>query len=204
MTHGGRREHVRREIERRFRRRIHEDRDASGPGRQSSGARTPGKRNRRGRKPAPEPPRRRRARSCGAERPSVGDTPAGARADGSGGGRGRAERSRGHRREPPRPHTGSGKAAQSSATVRRTLSATAGSPRDSRVAGDRVADGRPSRRSPMPRVVMAGVPMRMPEATSGGRVSNGIVFLFTVMPDAFERLLGFLAGEAARRRRRRA
>ena len=34
----------------------------------------------------------------------------------------------------------------------------------------------------MPRVVTAGVPRRMPLATIGGLVSNGIVFLFTVMP----------------------
>ena len=34
----------------------------------------------------------------------------------------------------------------------------------------------------MPRVVSAGVPTRMPEALSGGLVSYGIVFLFTVMP----------------------
>jgi hypothetical protein len=34
----------------------------------------------------------------------------------------------------------------------------------------------------MPRVVSAGVPMRMPLGFSGGLVSNGIAFLFTVMP----------------------
>ena len=34
----------------------------------------------------------------------------------------------------------------------------------------------------MPRVVQAGVPSRMPLAWNGDRVSNGIVFLFTVMP----------------------
>ena len=34
----------------------------------------------------------------------------------------------------------------------------------------------------MPRVVTAGVPRRMPLAWNGERVSNGIVFLFTVMP----------------------
>ena len=34
----------------------------------------------------------------------------------------------------------------------------------------------------MPRVVTAGVPMRMPLALSGGFWSNGIVFWFTVMP----------------------
>ena len=34
----------------------------------------------------------------------------------------------------------------------------------------------------MPRVVTAGVPMRMPLATIGGFLSNGIAFLLTVMP----------------------
>ena len=34
---------------------------------------------------------------------------------------------------------------------------------------------------PIPRVVTAGVPMRTPEATIGGRVSKGIVFLLTVI-----------------------
>ena len=34
----------------------------------------------------------------------------------------------------------------------------------------------------MPRVVSAGVPMRMPLGSSGGRSSKGILFLFTVMP----------------------
>ena len=38
--------------------------------------------------------------------------------------------------------------------------------------------------SRMPRVVRAGVPMRMPDGSSGGRVSNGILFLLTVMPAA--------------------
>ena len=38
--------------------------------------------------------------------------------------------------------------------------------------------------SPMPRVVTAGVPMRMPEATIGGFSSYGMVFLLTVMPAA--------------------
>ena len=35
--------------------------------------------------------------------------------------------------------------------------------------------------SAMPRVVMAGVPMRTPLATIGGFWSNGMAFLFTVM-----------------------
>ena len=34
----------------------------------------------------------------------------------------------------------------------------------------------------IPRVVTAGVPSRMPLAWNGERVSNGIVFLLTVMP----------------------
>ena len=34
----------------------------------------------------------------------------------------------------------------------------------------------------IPRVVTAGVPRRMPLAWNGERVSNGIVFLFTVIP----------------------
>ena len=33
-------------------------------------------------------------------------------------------------------------------------------------------------------VVPAGVPRRMPDGSSGARVSNGIMFLFTVMPAA--------------------
>ena len=35
---------------------------------------------------------------------------------------------------------------------------------------------------PMPRVVRAGVPMRMPDGSIGFRWSNGIMFLLTVMP----------------------
>ena len=36
--------------------------------------------------------------------------------------------------------------------------------------------------TPKPRVVIAGVPTRMPDAMFGGSVSNGIAFLFTVIP----------------------
>ena len=36
--------------------------------------------------------------------------------------------------------------------------------------------------SPRPRVVTAGVPMRRPEVTVGGRSSNGMPFLLTVIP----------------------
>ena len=45
-------------------------------------------------------------------------------------------------------------------------------------------------RAPMPRVVSAGVPTRMPEVVIGFSGSHGIVFLFTVMPGLAERLLG--------------
>ena len=50
----------------------------------------------------------------------------------------------------------------------------------------------------MPRVVTAGVPMRMPLATIGGFWSNGIAFLLTVMPGLAERRFGDLAGDALR------
>ena len=36
--------------------------------------------------------------------------------------------------------------------------------------------------SPMPRVVSAGVPSRMPLVTNGDWGSSGMVFLFTVIP----------------------
>ena len=42
---------------------------------------------------------------------------------------------------------------------------------------------------PMPRVVRAGVPMRMPEGSIGLRSSKGIMFLLTVMPQRSERRL---------------
>ena len=48
----------------------------------------------------------------------------------------------------------------------------------------------------MPRVVSAGVPMRMPLGFIGGLVSKGMAFLFTVMPAACKRGLG-LASEHA-------
>ena len=51
----------------------------------------------------------------------------------------------------------------------------------------------------MPRVVSAGVPMRMPEGSTGLRASKGIMFLLTVMPQRVERLLGQLAADAQRR-----
>ena len=43
--------------------------------------------------------------------------------------------------------------------------------------------------SPIPRVVTAGVPMRMPLVTNGDCVSFGTVFLFTVIAALVERLL---------------
>jgi hypothetical protein len=51
----------------------------------------------------------------------------------------------------------------------------------------------------MPRVVRAGVPMRMPDGSSGLRSSNGIMFLLTVMPHASSVCFGDLAGDAQRR-----
>ena len=50
----------------------------------------------------------------------------------------------------------------------------------------------------MPRVVTAGVPMRMPLAAIGGFGSNGIAFLLTVMPAFAERRFRGFAREAAR------
>ena len=51
----------------------------------------------------------------------------------------------------------------------------------------------------MPRVVSAGVPMRMPEGSIGLRSSNGIMFLLTVMPQRSSASLGQLAADAQRR-----
>ena len=47
-------------------------------------------------------------------------------------------------------------------------------------------------RSEPARIVVAGVPTRIPEATFGGIVSSGIAFLLTVMPDLVEEVLGFV------------
>jgi hypothetical protein len=41
--------------------------------------------------------------------------------------------------------------------------------------------------SSKPRMVAAGVPMRTPEATVGGRSSNGTVFRFTVTATSWSR-----------------
>ena len=49
--------------------------------------------------------------------------------------------------------------------------------------------------SPMPRVVSAGVPMRMPEVTIGGRSSNGIDVLVHRDAGAVQRVLAVLPGE---------
>ena len=53
----------------------------------------------------------------------------------------------------------------------------------------------------MPRVVRAGVPTRMPDATMGEFVSKGIVFLLTVMParsSAFSATLPVMPGRTRR------
>jgi hypothetical protein len=59
-------------------------------------------------------------------------------------------------------------------------SSRASSARPIRSATDSISGSR------SPRVVTAGVPIRSPLATIGGLVSNGIVFLLTVIP-AFSR-----------------
>ncbi len=41
--------------------------------------------------------------------------------------------------------------------------------------------------SSSPRIVAAGVPMRMPDVTIGGRGSNGTAFRFTVSPTSWKR-----------------
>ena len=51
----------------------------------------------------------------------------------------------------------------------------------------------------MPRVVRAGVPMRMPEGSIGLRSSKGIMFLLTVMPQRSSACFGQLAADAERR-----
>ena len=47
----------------------------------------------------------------------------------------------------------------------------------------------------MPRVVSAGVPMRMPDGSIGLRSSKGIMFLLTVMPQRPEHGFGLFAAE---------
>ncbi len=49
--------------------------------------------------------------------------------------------------------------------------------------------------SPKPRVASAGVPMRRPDVTIGGRGSNGTALRLTVMPDLVQEVLGLLAVE---------
>ena len=51
--------------------------------------------------------------------------------------------------------------------------------------------------SPKPRVASAGVPMRSPEVTIGGRGSNGTALRLTVMSIASQPVLGLLAVELA-------
>ena len=49
--------------------------------------------------------------------------------------------------------------------------------------------------APKPRVARAGVPMRRPEVTIGGRGSNGTALRLTVMPDRVQEVFGLLAVE---------
>jgi len=56
--------------------------------------------------------------------------------------------------------------------------------------------------STMPRVVIAGVPRRMPEAWNGERVSNGTVFLLQVMLARSRVSCAFLAVSSGRLVRR--
>ena len=51
--------------------------------------------------------------------------------------------------------------------------------------------------SPNPRVASAGVPIRSPDVTIGGRGSIGTALRFTVMPDLVQEVLGLLAVELA-------
>src|SRR5262249_46138235 len=75
----------------------------------------------------------------------------------------------------------SGKASASSSTCCRTVVETAVSFGCSSASAIQRPIWRISA-SFMPRVVKAGVPMRMPLGFSGGLVSKGIAFLFTVIP----------------------
>ena len=54
--------------------------------------------------------------------------------------------------------------------------------------------------SSSPRIVIAGVPTRMPEATVGGRSSKGTVLRFTVIPTAASRSSASLPLHSVRRR----
>ena len=49
-----------------------------------------------------------------------------------------------------------------------------------------------------PRVVIAGVPKRMPEGSIGLRVSSAMTFLLSVMPTLSSSILRFLPGDAER------
>ena len=62
-------------------------------------------------------------------------------------------------------------------------------------AHDERRDHAASRPGPKPRVVVAGVPTRMPEAVLGGSWSKGMAFLLTVMPTSSRQRLGLLAGD---------
>ena len=52
---------------------------------------------------------------------------------------------------------------------------------------------------PKPRVVVAGVPTRIPEAVLGGSGSKGMAFLLTVMPTSSRSGSASLAGDPERR-----
>ena len=99
-------------------------------------------------------------------------------------------------RRPGRPGTGN----------RAQISATSAASRPLRgrlvAALDRLDDQlgrcRASRPSPKPRVVAAGVPIRIPDEVFGGCWSNGIVFLLTVIPISSRSALRLLAGNAER------
>ena len=70
---------------------------------------------------------------------------------------------------------------QTASTSARTRSIAASSPMRIEHVGDPAADLARFVNSPKPRVVIAGVPMRSPLVTDGGRGSSGTAFLLTVM-----------------------
>src|SRR6185503_6151024 len=82
---------------------------------------------------------------------------------------------------------GTGKRATMSATSSRMRSLTPASSRRSIASVISRAIARISA-GPKPRVVVAGVPRRIPDAVLGGSASNGIAFLLTVIPTSSRRL----------------
>src|SRR5690606_17304842 len=86
--------------------------------------------------------------------------------------------------EDPRGHCWrpgySGKSAVSFCTRARSASASVAAPSRSAVA--MISATSVNSASPKPRVASAGVPMRRPDVTRGGRGSNGTALRFTVMP----------------------